>query len=293
MARHPLFLEESDRTAEEIGVTQPTLSRELGRNAREDGWYHPLHADARSCRRRAASKRSERKIENDPALARRIEQKLQPLASPEVVAHDEGIHHGTIYDWIGRSRPDLKRMLPQRGRKLRRYGAKRGKKVGWTRDVRSIHEHCPGAAHRGRLWHFEGDTLRGRRGALLTLTDRKSCYEAAVLMPDEFSDDMHLTIVAQNKMLRPRSFTFDRGSCFSRWRMIERDTKAKVYFAGPHAPWQRPTNENTNGRLRCAFHKRFDFGTITQRDVDRVIRFMNHTKRKCLNWRTPAEVFGE
>ena len=89
-----------------------------------------------------------------------------------------------------------------------------------------------------------------------------------------------------------RSFTFDRGSAFSLWRMIERDTGATVYFAHPRAPWERGTNENTNGRLRRVFPKGFDFSTITQRDVDRVVLLMNHTKRKCLGWRTPYEVFN-
>jgi transposase, IS30 family len=135
--------------------------------------------------------------------------------------------------------------------------------------------------------------VRGRHGALLTLTDRKSRYEVAVKMAGEFCDDTHIAIAARQRGLAARSFTFDRGSAFSLWRMIERDTGAKVYFADPRAPWQRGTNENTNGRLRRVYPKRFDFGTITQRDIDRTVWIMNHTKPKCLGWRTPAEVFRE
>ncbi len=281
------------KAAKEIGISQSTLCRELGRNAREDGWYHPLHTEVRSRRRRRASKIGERKIENNPALAARIEQQLHPLVSPEVIAHDEEICHDTIYEWIARSRPDLKNQLPQRGKKRRRYGSKRAQKQGWTRDVRSIRERPPGAEHRSRTRHFEGDTLRGKRGALLTLTDRKSRYEAVAKMPGEYCDDAHLAMVARKEKLSARSFTFDRGSVFSLWRMVERDMNAKVYFADPHAPWQRGTNENANGRLRCVFPKGTDFSIISQRDIDRVVRLMNHTKRKCLHWRTPAEVFGE
>ena len=91
---------------------------------------------------------------------------------------------------------------------------------------------------------------------------------------------VHGEIVARKERLGAHSFTFDRGSCFSLWRRIERDTNATVYFADPHAPWERGTNENTNGRLRRVFPKGFDFDTITQRDIDAVVWIMNHTKRK-------------
>jgi transposase, IS30 family len=279
--------------ATELGINQSSISRELDRNTEEKSEYHARTATVIACVRRRKSKESFRKIEHDPELASRIESRLHPLVSPEVIAHDEHIVHETIYAWIYRSRPDLKARLPQRGKKRRRYGSKREKKQGWTQDVRSIHERSSGAEHRSRIGHFEGDTVRGTKSSLLTLTDRKSRFEEAVIIPYEGCDPVHGEIVARKEKLGARSFTFDRGSCFSLWRMIERDTDATVYFADPHAPWQRGTNENTNGRLRRVFPKGFDFDTITQRDLDRIVYLMNHTKRKCLNWRTPAEVFKE
>jgi IS30 family transposase len=278
--------------ARELGISQSSVSRELRRNA-PCGEYHARRAHILARERRARSKAQYRKIERNPALAERIESRLHPLVSPEVIAHDEKICHETIYAWIYRSRPDLKTRLPQQGKKRRRYGSKRGQKQGWTKDVRSIALRPAAATLRSTVGHFEGDTLRGSRGALLTLTDRRSRFEAAVQLPGERCDPVHLALVAQKKKLNPRSFTFDRGSAFSLWQMIERDTKAGVFFADPHAPWQRGTNENANGRLRRIFPKRTDFSIITQRDIDRVVWLMNHTKRKCLNWRTPAEVFGE
>lgn len=277
--------------AKELGINQSSVSRELARNTEKGEVYHAGLADTRARKRRRESKTRYRKIEHDPVLGKRIENRLHPLVSPEVIAHDENICHETIYAWIYRSRPDLKDALSQRGKKRRRYGSKRGLKQGWTRDVRSIDARGAGAENRSHRGHFEGDTLRGSRGALLTLTDRKSRFEEAVKIPYEGCDPVHSVILARKQKLAPRSFTFDRGSCFALWRMIERDTGARVYFADPHAPWQRGTNENTNGRLRRVFPKRFDFTTITQRGVDRVVRLMNHTKRKCLNWRTPCEVF--
>lgn len=280
------------KAARELGIAQSSVSRELARNRRDVGTYHASHADVLARTRRGESKTAYRKIENDPVLESRIEARLHPLVSPEVIAHDEGIAHDTIYAWVYRSRPDLKWRLPQRGKNRRRYGSKREVKQGWTKDVRSIRERPRGAEHRSRTRHFEGDTIRGRRGALLTLTDRKSRFEEAIGIPYEGCDPVHTALVRRQKKLAARSYTFDRGSAFSLWRMIERDTGAKVYFADPHAPWQRGTNENANGRLRRVFPKRFDFSTITQRDVDRVVWLMNHTKRKCLQWRTPCETFG-
>lgn len=279
------------RVAEELGINQSSISRELDRNTRQGDPYHASSARVLAHERRAGSKAKYRKIENDPALAQRIISRLHPLISPEVIAHDEIVSHETIYAWIYRSRPDLKDKLPQRGKKRRRYGSKRGKKQGWTREVRSIHRRPAGADNRSRIGHFEGDTVRGPKSSLLTLTDRKSRFEEAVKIPYEGCDPVRAELAARKKKLAARTYTFDRGSAFSLWRMIECDTTTDVYFADPHAPWQRGTNENTNGRLRRVFPKGFDFDTITQRDIDRVVHLMNHTKRKCLNWRTPCQVF--
>lgn len=278
--------------AKELGIHHVSVGRELARNTEAHASYHAAHAAMLAKERRAGAKADTRKIERDPALASRIEYRLHPLISPEVIARDEDVCHETIYAWISRSRPDLKINLPQRGKKRRRYGSKREQKQGWTRDVRSIRTRTRGAEHRGRVGHFEGDTVRGPHGSLLTLTDRKSRFEIARKIPYEGCDPVREEIMKHKHALAARSFTFDRGSAFALWRMIERDTKAKVYFADPHAPWQRGTNENTNGRLRRVFPKGFDFSMITQREVDRVVRLMNHTKRKCLDWRTPCAVFG-
>jgi len=276
----------------QLGIDQSTVSRELKRNAYDDGSYHASHADRLARERREHSRLAYRKIETDPALTERIQKRMHPLVSPEVIAHDEDVTYQTIYAWVYRSRRDLLPLLPQRGRKRRRYGSKREKKQGWTRRVNPIDERPVSADNRSRIGHFEGDTVRGRRGALLTLTDRKSRFEVAVKVPGEWCDPVHAAIKDRKEALHARSFTFDRGSCFSLWKMIEESTGAPVFFAHPRAPWERGTNENSNGRLRRIYRKRFDFGTVTQRDIDATVWLMNHTKRKCLNWRTPCRVFG-
>lgn len=281
-----------NRAANEIGMSQSAVSRELQRNPLPDGSYHAPHADCLARARRKSSKQRYRKIENDAELAERIAGRLHPLVSPEAVAHDESVSHTTIYAWIERSRPELYILLPQRGRKRRRYGSKRAVKQGWTREVRPIDERPVSVEHRSRIGHFEGDTMRGKHGAILPHVERKSRFTVARLVPNEEAD----TAYEHTKGLKeyaPRSITYDRGSSFALWRMIERALRTRVFFAHARHPWERGTCENTIGRLRRVYPKRFDFSTITQREVDATVRLMNHTKRKCLGWRTPCEVFGK
>ena len=277
--------------AEIMGRSLSSISREISRNSRADGVYEPRHAHQLSKQRRRGSKVNSRKIENDSKLSKRIEKQLHPLVSPEVIAHDENVCHETIYAWISRTRPDLKVKLPQRGKKRRRYGSKRGKKQGWTANVRNIGEQPIGAKNRSRVGHLEGDTIRLNGGAILTHTDRKSRFEIANLVPDETADVAY-EIIKNNKQIKSaKSITYDRGSTFALWRMIEKQIDGKVYFANAHHPWERGTNENSNQRLRRIFPKGTKYNTIKEKDVAEVVKIMNHTKRKCLNWRTPYEVY--
>lgn len=137
--------------AEIVGRSESSISREISWNSRPDGKYEPRHANMLAKRRRKNSKINSRKIENDSKLTKRIERQLHPLISPEVIAHNENVCHETIYVWVYRSRPDLKNKLPQRGKKRRRYGSKRGKKQGWTANVRNIEGQPAGAKNRSRI----------------------------------------------------------------------------------------------------------------------------------------------
>jgi len=269
--------------AETLGFTEGAISKEISRNKDEDGTYRGFSARKKARKRRLESKTKYRKIDNDVYLMQIIEQRLEPLVSPEVVAHEVGIHHQTIYSWIDRSRPDLLLQLPQRGRKRRRYGSKRTKKQGWTQKVRTIHD-MPDTET-----YWEGDTIKGStRSRVLTHIEYTSLYTRADLIPDGTADSVHAVL---KKKPLSEDILYDRGSEFALWEMIERDTPSTVYFCDAHSPWQRGKNENTNGRLRRVFPKKFNFDTITQSQLDKVVHTMNHTPRKSLNWRTPAEVY--
>jgi len=268
----------------ELGVDPSTVSRELKRNPTDDGGYHSLHANILATQRRKKSKQKYRKIENDPTLEKEIESQLTPLRSPEVIAHTLGLVHETIYAWIARSRPELKKLLPYRGKKRHRYGGKREQKQGWTKNVRSIDERPESSIS------WEGDTIKGgTKSRVLTHVERGSLFLIADLMKDGTADSVHETLKQHQRI--KGCITYDRGSEFALWKMIEKDTNISIYFANAHHPWERPKNENTNGRLRRIYPKGFDFSTITQRQLDKVVDYMNNTPRKSLFWQTPADVF--
>jgi IS30 family transposase len=271
--------------ADDLGRNKGAVWREVHANKDAGGVYRAWSADRSARARRAASKVDARYLETHTEVACVVEALLDPLVSPQVIAHLIGIHHQTIYDWIERSRPDLKQRLPQRAHKRRRYGSKRGTKQGWTRQTRSITERTEG------VQNWEGDTIVGTgRGRILTHVERASLYTRADVMEDGTADRVHAALKQEPLC---GTITYDRGSEFALWRMIERDMNATVYFAHPHHPWQRGKNENTNGRLRRVFPKRYNLGTITQTELDAVVDLMNHTPRRTLGWRTPAEVFSE
>jgi IS30 family transposase len=113
----------------------------------------------------------------------------------------------------------------------------------------------------------------------------------AHLLKSEEAGPAHETVKSDAILKRAKSITYDRGTTFSLWRYIERDTGTKVFFANARHPWERGTNENANGRLRRVFPKGTRYADINQGMVDEAVEIMNNTKRKCLNWRTPKEVF--
>lgn len=153
----------------------------------------------------------------------------------------------------------------------------------WPEEIRN----------RSRIGDWEGDTVYGGvgKGLLITLVDRRTRLLKAALLPSRNAELTGKLIVSTLKDLPVRSLSFDNGSEFSEFRKIEEDLKTKVYFAEPHKPWQRGTNENTNDIIRFFFKKGFDFRSISQDDVDFVVDLINNRPRKTLNWLSPIEFF--
>jgi IS30 family transposase len=275
-----------------LGVHRSTISRELEHSPVE---YRAVAAHKHAAKRRQGSKKQKRKIENDKNLVFRIVRLLKLGRSPEQISQETRvISDDAIYGWIKRSRKDLAMLLPQRGKIRHRYGRSTGEPQGWTRSVRSIETRPKAADDRSRIGDWEGDTIVGRdRARLLVHVDRKSRFIVARIIPSGSADAVHAMTVASLRSLPCHTITYDRGSEFALWRMIERDIGAKVYFAHPHHPWERGTSENSNGLLRRFFPKGTLLGERLQREVGKAVRLINHRPRKCLNWKTSCHVFGK
>ena len=146
---------------------------------------------------------------------------------------------------------------------------------------------------RSRLGDWEGDTVYGAvgKGLLVTLVDRKSRYLCSGLLKSKVADETRKTMEKLLKNLPIHSISLDNGSEFSEFKLLESNLKTQVYFAEPHKPWQRGTNENTNDILRFFFPKGTNFHEVSDEELEAVVYLINTRPRKCLNWKSPFEVF--
>jgi transposase, IS30 family len=285
-----------------------TISREVERNGPGDPdevYWHEA-AQERALQRRCRA-RHNRKYDHAP-LVTYVERRLAADWSPQEIsgrlqieyAHDEAMRLSTeaIYQWIYRDAAQggvlyghLRRMHNKR-RKQRHYGSLRGLMTGRV----SIHERPAIVERRLRFGDWEGDSVIGTHqgGAIASHVERKSRYLIAAKLIDRTAHTLTQTCVNVFKRIPKalrKTLTLDNGKEFSYFQQIEQQTGIDIYFADPYAAWQRGTNENTNGLLRQYFPKGSDFSKISQTDVTKAVRKINHRPRKCLHYRTPHEVF--
>ena len=277
-----------------------TISRELRRNAACGAPYAAHTAQTLYALRRRRCKRKRRL--DDAALTALVSEKLLLFWSPEQIAgrlaykrKTRVISFVTIYRAIhkGALTGITRDCLRRRGRA---YSLSATETRGRLHGYKTIRERPLGAENRSCYGHWEGDTMRGalNKGCLATFVERKSLFLVAGLMPDRkvatLNSAMERLFASFPPSLR-RSFTVDHGNEFFGYRQVEVSLKTSVYFADPYSAWQRGRNENTNGLLRQYCPKKFDFGSVTQADIDRIVALLNHRPRKVLGFRTPAEVF--
>jgi transposase, IS30 family len=291
--------------ARRLGRHHTTISREIKRNKPPHStyWYYFIERDVERKRHTARSFRRQSHL----ALVKYVEDKLKLDWPPEAISarlkldypHDERmrVSHETIYRWVylvamegGNLHQHLRRRHKKR-RRQPRYGSGRRFIAGRV----SISQRPPIVDSRERFGDWEGDTLEGRKGCghLATHVERKSRFLVVAKLVDKRAATMTQATTASfwrlPKSLR-HTLTVDNGKEFSRFKELETKTGLTVYFADPYAAWQRGTNENTNGILRHYFPKGFDFSTITDEELELVVKQINNRPRKCLNYRTPAEV---
>ena len=291
------------RIGDRLGRSKGTISRELSRNVSSTKEYKPHLAQRYYEKRRDASKEPYR-LEEDALLREQVQAKLKKCWSPEQISGKLHEDHGidispvTIYNWIYRDRENGGRFyayLRQSHKRRRKRRASEDRR-GQLPDRRMIDERPKVVDERSRIGDWEGDTVEGRKGSgfIATHVERKSRYTVAVKVDDKSADTVTKATLEAMKKLPPekiKTMTFDNGKEFAGFKELERGLAMTSYFARPYHSWERGTNENTNGLLRQFFPKGMDFGTVRQTDVDIALELLNNRPRKCLNYRTPAEVF--
>jgi len=282
--------------AQVLEVERSTICRELSRNTGERG-YRPKQAHEKAMQRRAKAKT--RIGAGDWKV---VEEKLRQDWSPEQVSgwlkRQAGlrISHEWIYQHVladKRAGGELYKHLRCHKKRRKRYGShdRRGKLPHRI----SIEERPPLVDQRERLGDWEIDTVTGKnqQGALVSIVERKSRY--IVLRPIE-RRQAELVKQATLSGLQPfvnrvHTITSDNGKEFAEHVQIAEALQADFYFAHPYAAWERGTNENANGLIRQYFPKRSDFLLLTETLSVSVSNKLNHRPRKCLDFKTPFEVF--
>jgi IS30 family transposase len=212
------------------------------------------------------------------------------------------VSHETIYRTLYvQARGALKKELTAHLRRRRvmrrsRRATTRGHGQGQLVDIVSISERPASANDRAVPGHWEGDLLAGTKTSqIATLVERHSRYVLLVRVPARDTATVVQALARRVQRLPAslkQSLTWDRGKEMARYKQFTVATDVQVYFCDPHSPWQRGSNENTNGLLRQYFPKGMDLTNITQRQLDAVALKLNTRPRETLNWQTPAQAFA-
>ncbi|OEV19309.1 integrase [Streptomyces nanshensis] len=299
--------------AAELSRSPSTISREIRRNGvlyKSSGvWaYRPWAAQRRAEARRPRPKPG--KIGQCAELRDFIQDHLQRRWSPEQICHalrarfpdrpEMHVTHETIYQALyvqgrGELRRELARSL-RTGRTMRRPHRQSFKRQPrMSKDMVMISDRPAEVADRAIPGHWEGDLIIGKahKSAIGTLVERSSRFVALVHLPEgrrpsEMRDALIETIGTLPAQLR-RSLTWDQGSEMAMHKQFSVATDMPVYFCDPGSPWQRGSNENTNGLLRQYFPKGTDLARYSRQELDEVATELNSRPRKTLGWETPAE----
>lgn len=286
-----------------LGRAASTISREICRNGGAGG-YRATEADL--CAWRRARRPQACLLARRPRLRDWVAEHLQFDWSPRQIAiglqrtfpHDGSmrVSHETIYRSLFiQARNVLKKELLghlRRGGFMRRPRAHPGAHLAIVDGI-SIHQRPAEIEDRAVPGHWEGDLLMGgTKSQIATLVERQSRYVMLVKVDSKDTGTVTKALATKIRQLPAelrRSLTWDRGTEMAAHKDFTVATDVKVYFCDPHSPWQRGSNENTNGLLRQYFPKGKDLSNVTQSELNRVARLLNERPRETLNWRTPLE----
>ena len=292
-----------------LGRSPSTVSREVSRNGGYDQ-YRAALADDRAWDSARRPKRC--KLAMRSRLRRAVARKLRLNWSPEQIAgwlkrahrgeESYQVSHETIYrSLFVQARGVLKKELLQYLRSKRtirrsKQATQKGGAHGQIKDMISISERPASVEDRAVPGHWEGDHLSGSQNSYIaTLVERHTRYVMLVKVTNKDTQTAVSALIRQAKKLPTelyKSLTWDRGKELADHRRFTLATDINVYFCDPQSPWQRGSNENTNGLLRQYFPKGTDVSVYSQADLNKVARQLNERPRKTLEFETPAERFN-
>jgi IS30 family transposase len=299
--------------ARRLGCHRSTITREVQRGMDSQGNYRSAYADKKSIKRIRSRVLGKRKMLKNAELKSFVESHLVLTWSPTQIAvklkelyTDTSMHisHEAIYQYIYvLPKGVLKKTLCEGLRQKRKYRRTQRQERqdeemrGKIKDILSIHERPLEVANRTIPGHWEGDLIIGKykKTAIATLVERTTRYTKIVPLPSGKDAISVRTALAEALREIPshlkRTLTYDQGKEMSQHKQFTIDTGIQVYFADPSSPWQRGTNENTNGLIRQFFPKGTDFSLVTREELQRAEDLLNGRPRACLGFAFPKEKF--
>lgn len=296
--------------AARLGRTPSTVSREIKRNGGRQG-YRANQADQAAWDRAKRPKRC--KLVENPALARVVADKLRRLWSPQQIdgwlkhtyPGDQSHHvsHEAIYRSLFiQARGALKRELLEhlrrtRGMRRSRHYTQKTATHGQIVDAVTISERPASIEDRAVPGHWEGDLVFGSGNSqIATLVERQTRYLMLIKLDGKDTQTVVNALIKHSRKLPQqlyRSLTWDRGTEMHGHKQFTLATDIQVYFCDPQSPWQRGSNENTNGLLRQYLPKGIDISSYSQAKLNAIARQLNERPRKTLGYQTPAEMFSQ
>jgi len=294
-----------------LGRSPSTVSREVRRNSQGRRYYRALAAQGQAQYRAGRPKTA--KLAGNRVLARWVQDRLEERWSPEQISvmlrrefpgePEMRVSHETIYQSIyvqgrGALRRELAACL-RTGRALRKPRRKDGQRRGKIPGMVLISQRPPEVADRAVPGHWEGDLILGAGGksAIGTLVERSTRFVLLLHLPGGHGADQVAAAMTEAMGTLPaqlrRSLTWDQGREMAGHAQIALASGLDIYFCDPHSPWQRGSNENTNGLLRQYFPKHTSLAAHSREHLDAVAAQLNARPRKTLGWRTPAQALDE
>ena len=296
--------------ARKLGRETSTISRELRRNSVKTG-YRPISAHRMSQRTAASRRAGKRKLILQQELQHYVLEKLKLKWSPDEISDRLRVEYPldmtmrisaeAIYQFIyvlpkGELKKALLKSLRQeRAHRRKQERSKDAKNCGKISEMISIEERPADVEDRSVPGHWEGDLILGKykTSALATLVERTTRYTILVPLTAKDAGSVREALAREFKQLPKElalSLTYDQGKEISQHKQFTVDTNIQVYFAHPSSPWERGTNENTNGLIRQYFPKGTDFTTVSAEEIKHVERELNDRPRKVLGYLKPIEV---